>query len=484
MHGRAWAAGSRGPFLLCIASFGRWCYDACRCEAPGSRGNDGAAVYEGVYKGKGRGAMRFLGWSMVPVVVIVTSASPAAATNGHQLSAIGAYQQGMAGAVTAAPYDATTAIANPAGMAMIGSRTDFSFELFAPDREVSFEGGGRTSGGSGSYLVPAIGWTAPVSSRGDWYFGGGMYGVSGMGVDYDAVSAPFMAGMLGWNPGSSVAHLWSQYQFWKMAPTIAWKGRTLAVGVAVNLDYQAIGFKQVYTGTAGGADVRYGMDLSEMQGAMGYGATVGLIYSPAPSFSIGINYASKQDFSEFKWRLAAGDIDLQAAGGPVNAEGTFTMDLDFPQQASIGIAVRPVRRLLWTADAKWVNFSDTYDSVTVSGGFSGGLREIELDFGWDDVAVYATALQLEITPNLVVRAGYNHSNAPIDRNDAGEVENNLIFPAIVESRAAAGFTYRFGSSWELTMACLKAAREEMKGESGTVISLEETAVDVEVSYRF
>ncbi|HLE40730.1 MAG TPA: aromatic hydrocarbon degradation protein, partial [Nitrospirota bacterium] len=131
---------------------------------------------------------------LVFFLIILSSLGPTTtyATNGHQLSAVGAYQEGMAGATTAAPYDSSTSISNPAGMAMIGNRTDFSFMTFFPSRQTAFGlGGGTTEGGSGMYLVPAIGWTAPVNDRGDLFFGGGMYGVSGMGVDYDTVSAPF-----------------------------------------------------------------------------------------------------------------------------------------------------------------------------------------------------------------------------------------------------------------------------------------------------
>ncbi len=408
------------------------------------------------------------------------------ATNGHQLSAFGAYQQGMGGAVTAAPYDATTAITNPAGMATIGSRTDFSVEMFFPDRRLSFEGGGSTDGGSGTYLVPAVGWTAPVNEKGALFFGGGMYGVSGMGVDYDTVSAPFMSMMLpGWDPGSSMAHLYSQYQFWKMAPTLAWKTEKLAVGLALDMDYQAFGFKNIFTGTAGGGAtaVKYGMDLSELQGAYGYGATIGFLYQPAPAFSVGVSYASKQNFTAFKWRLSDGDVDLTAGGGPKSRDGIYAMELDFPQQAALGIAVRPFRRLLWTADVKWINFSDTYDKVALKGNFTGA-NEVILHFGWDDVWVYATGLQLDVTPNLAIRAGFNYSTSPIDRADPQEIENNLVFPAIVRRHVSGGFTYRFGRNWEMTLAYMKAFKEEMTGESKTRISLEEQAADLEVSYRF
>lgn len=414
------------------------------------------------------------------VLLLLLFSTGSFATNGHQLSAIGAYQQGMAGAVTAAPYDASTAITNPAGMAMIGSRTDFSFQGFFPRRRMSFvSGGGTTSGGSNFYLVPAIGWTAPVNYEGDLFFGGGMYGVSGMGVDYDAISAPIIAGMLGW-AGGAKAEIWSQYQFWKMAPTLAWTNGTVAVGLALNLDYQAFGFKNMFTEVGGTA--KTGMDLSEVQGAVGGGATIGFIYRPVPAFAAGLSYASKQFFSDFEWRLSEGDIDLAAMGGPTNQDGRYTMNLNFPQQAAFGIAVRPFRTVLWTADVKWINYSDTYDKVKLEGNFT-GTDEIELEFGWRDIWVYATALQLDVTPKLSLRAGFNYSMSPIEEED---VDNNLAFPAIVKRRASGGFTYRLGRNWELTVAYMKAFNEVLisSSGSGTVISLDESAGDFELSYRF
>lgn len=406
------------------------------------------------------------------VIFSISISTTTYATNGHQLSAIGAYQQGMAGATTAAPYDASTAISNPAGMAMIGNRTDFSFQTFFPHRELSFDNGGDTAGGSNWYLVPAIGWTAPIDDRNDWFFGGGMYGVSGMGVDYDTVPAPSFGG------SGTEAHIWSQYQFWKMAPTLSYRSGGLAVGIALNFDYQAFGFESYYTGTTGGTNVKSGMDLSEMQGALGYGATVGLIYQIVPEFTVGVSYSSKQNFGNFKWRLSAGDISL---GSVSSQDGIYTMDLDFPQQAAFGIAVRLGRPVLWTADVKWINYSDSYDIVKLKGNFSGGVTEIPMSFGWDDVWVYATGLQIDVTPNFVIRAGYNYSNSPINKED---VENNLAFPAIVQQRVAGGFTYRLGRHWELTMAYMKAFKEELTGMSGTKISLEEQAADFEISYRF
>ena len=58
----------------------------------------------------------------------------------------------------------------------------------------------------------------------------------------------------------------------------------------------------------GGTQAKIGMDLSEIQSAVGAGATVGFIYHPAPAFAMGASYTSRQFFTDFTWRLAAGDV--------------------------------------------------------------------------------------------------------------------------------------------------------------------------------
>ena len=139
-------------------------------------------------------------------------ASMAHATNGYQLTGIGSHQESLAGAVTANPGSAMTAITNPAGMARIGKRADFSMELFMPDRFVDFtaQGGEKRESAATEYGVPALGWTAPVDDEGgDVYFGGGMYGTSGLGADY---------GLTDMGPGM-LFEGYSSIQFWQMAPT-------------------------------------------------------------------------------------------------------------------------------------------------------------------------------------------------------------------------------------------------------------------------
>ena len=124
--------------------------------------------------------------SVAAAIAVCAFPLVANATNGYQLIGVGAYQKSLGGAVTANPGSAMTAVSNPAGAARVGSRADFSMEAFMPKRSVDFSaiGGANADSSSELYGVPAIGWTAPVSDGSDTYFGGGMYGTSGMGVDY------------------------------------------------------------------------------------------------------------------------------------------------------------------------------------------------------------------------------------------------------------------------------------------------------------
>ncbi|HEX9801820.1 MAG TPA: outer membrane protein transport protein, partial [Gammaproteobacteria bacterium] len=233
--------------------------------------------------------------------VLAAAALPlsAFATNGYQLIGVGAYQKSLAGAVTAAPGSAMTAVSNPAGMARIGSRADFSMEAFMPERSVDFGAMGGSSADSAVnlYGVPAIGWAAPTSEGSDVYFGGGMFGTSGMGVDYAVTGmAPgyytdptdpntFQGDPLNWTGYSNIS-------FWQMAPGFAWNvDERLSVGATLNIDYQSVAFKQRVVSDNG--DVMQNFDLSRGASGFGLGFSAGLLYDLSKQVTLGFNYKSK-----------------------------------------------------------------------------------------------------------------------------------------------------------------------------------------------
>jgi long-chain fatty acid transport protein len=481
------------------------------------------------------------------VLVALALAAPAWATNGYQIIGIGQNQKSMGGAVTAAPMDAMTAITNPAGMARIGSRADFSIEAFMPKRNVDFDktaGGDDESGGTELYGIPALGWTAPAFNRDDTYFGGGMYGTAGLGVDYGEVNimpGSSLDGMLSMIPGGSSCvdgtgasvscsdinfdgH--SAIQFWKMAPTVAWNINDQAsVGFALNLDYQSISITQRFSNVPfwlnGGTfqidptcdtnpigcvigQNTINFDLGRPTSQLGYGFTIGGLYDATDWLTLGAMYSSKQSFDDAEFRVGTGDV--QNFNGATGKAGTYKMDLDFPQQAALGIAVKPIEQLLVAFDAKWIDWSSTHDEVDFSGPSKsfdsngdgvGDKSSTTLDFGWDDQYVYALGIQYAVNEKFNVRTGYNYGKSPVQEED---VFNNLVFPAVVERHWTVGGDYQFGSHWGLGVTYMKAFKETVKGkgdvpkqmaaitpfdkDSNTEISLEETSVGMQVSYRF
>jgi long-chain fatty acid transport protein len=426
------------------------------------------------------------------LVTAVTTAllSPvvAMATNGYQLIGVGSYQKSLAGAVTANPGSAMAAVSNPAGAARVGARADFSMEAFMPDRSVDFlsMGGDTADSAVEMYGVPAIGWTAPTSDGSNLYFGGGMYGTSGMGVDY---APTVMSVGMDMAPGGGDDIYWDGYSniaFWQMAPVLAWNvDEKLSLGGSLNIDYQSVAFKQRVmqdTDDDGVGDfVVNNFDLSRSASGFGLGLSLGLLYDLTDNLTIGASYKSKQEFSDLEYQLAAGDITNM--GTPLPA-GTYKLDLDFPQQAAVGVAFRPTSQWTISADLKWINWSQTMDKLAVNG--PPGIK-VNMDPGWKDQTVYALGVAYAVNEKVNLRAGYNFASTPFDED---KVSSNLILPAIVESHYTLGADFRLNNRWDLGFHYMVVPEKTMTAPAtdamapGAEISLSETSFGANIGYRF
>lgn len=411
------------------------------------------------------------------ILAAVTAAAfaapiPVFATNGYQLIGVGAYQKSLAGAVTANPGSAMTAVSNPAGAARVGGRADFSMEMFMPERDVDFSATGGRVGSSAvdMYGVPSLGWTAPVSEGSNVYFGGGMYGTSGMGVDYAATA--LMPGM-NWDGYSNIA-------FWQMAPTLAWNhSDALSFGVALNIDYQSVAFKQRVMDDGG--NVISNFDLSRAAAGFGYGLSLGVLYDINDRLTVGASYKSKQEFAALEYNLAQGDITHPDMGAL--PAGTYTLDLDFPQQAAVGVTWRATEVIAVSADVKWIDWSSTMGKLAVQGPAGA----MPMDPGWKDQTVYAVGLAYALNERTNLRAGYNYAAAPFG---SAEVSRNLILPALTETHYTLGMDYRFNSRWELALHYMYAPEVTLTAPMtdpsapGATISLKETSFGANIGYRF
>lgn len=421
-------------------------------------------------------------------------ASPAVfATNGYQLTGIGAYQKSLGGAVTAKPGSAMTAITNPAGMAKIGNRADFSLEMFMPERYVDFTaiGGEKNNSKSENYGVPALGWTAPVEEGSDIYFGGGIYGTSGMGTDYPETqfAAP---GVLG--PDAVYFEGYSSIQFWQMAPTIAWKhDDKLTLGVSLNIDYQSVAFKQAFradTDASGSGDqLATNFDLSRTAQAFGLGLSLGALYDVNDKLTVGASYKSKQNFSDLEYQLSEGAImdftgqmmiqGCDVPGGKICPSGTYSMSLDFPAMYAVGLAYDMNDKLSLSFDIKLIEWSSTISQLTIKG--PNGERII-LPAGWEDQTIFALGAEYFVNEKFTLRAGYNHADMPFDE---AYTDSNYILPAVTQSHIAFGGDYKINKHWGIGFHGSKAHDETLVSpNTGSKIGLGITTFGINLGYTF
>ncbi|MDH4228176.1 MAG: outer membrane protein transport protein [Nitrospirota bacterium] len=453
------------------------------------------------------------------LAALMGSAAPVWATNGYQLTGVGQMQKSMGGAVTAAPMDTMTAISNPAGMARVGQRADFSMEAFMPVRSVDFAAlnapgtlNTSTEGGSELYGIPSVGWVANAFGRDNYYFGGGMFATSGMGVDYEQITLQSAAssGL----PNDITFNGYSSIAFWKMAPTLAWnQNDSTSIGLSLNVDYQSLTFREKLgqvpfwdappgPSTITQRDVNF--DLGRPTSQLGVGFTVGVLRDIGDTVTVGFNYASKQEFGDGEFRVGAGDLAI--FNGAVGLPGVYKLGVDYPQQAAVGVAVKPSNRVLVDLDVKWINWSATHDQVSLKGPANsfdtngdgiGDASATQLAFGWDNQVIYALGVQFVATEDLKLRAGFNYGKSPIGRED---VMNNLIFPAIAEKHLMIGADYQLGEHWGIGGTFMKAFKNSVTGvgdvpagfqfgtpfmaDSNMKISLEETSLGLLLDYKF
>ena len=387
----------------------------------------------------------------VGAAVALGFSAGALATDGYQLIGIGQYAVGMAGAVVAAPDDPlSAAMSNPAGLALLTPQAAFSAEIFNPTRSTNF-GFGETGSSSNVYGVPAIGWVAPAFAK-NWVFGGGVYGTSGLGVNYLQPNTPF-----------GTIQAYSSITFMQMAPSVAWKvNDRLAVGASLNLAAEqgsfqqtASGFQNFYPDTPGG------LNLASPSWAYGVGATLGVLYKVNDMVTLGATYKSPIAFTSMTWQETS-ELGSNPNGSPVTGgPGQYSGHLNYPQQVALGIAIRPIPQWLISVEGQWINWRATMNTFNIYGPWS-GQSSVGLPMHWSNQWVANIGTQYDVNNWLQVRAGYTYGSNPISNTDTG---SNLIFPAVVENAVTVGSTQKLGMGWKLTEAYMHEFSNTISGTS-------------------
>ncbi len=399
---------------------------------------------------------RILGIAVGATLAMGLSAS-AFATDGYQLIGIGQYAMGMAGAVVAAPDDPlSAAMSNPAGLALLTPQAAFSAEIFNPVRKTNL-GFGEIGSHTNVYGIPAIGWVAPAFAK-NWVFGGGVYGTSGLGVNYLQ-----NLGSMGYAQASS------SINFMQMAPSVAWKvNNHLAVGASLNIAAEQASFQQTFTEYfptglqapyPSAVPVTGGLNLASPSWAYGVGATLGVLYKVNDMVTLGATYKSPIIFTPLTWQAGT----QNGPGGVTGNAGQYSGHLNYPQQIALGLAIRPIPQWLISVEGQWINWAATMNNFTIYGPWN-GQSSVALPMHWSNQWVANFGTQYDVNNWLQVRAGYTWGSNPISNNT---IASNLIFPAIVQNAITFGATQKLGMGWKLTEAYMHEFSNTNTGPAGS-----------------
>lgn len=381
------------------------------------------------------------------VVSMITAglvASPLAyATNGYLPIGYGAKNEAMGGASVALPLDSIAAANNPAGMVMVGERSDVGLIWFRPTRSAEITGNGAGLNGSydgngkRNFFIPSFGYNHMMDAKTS--LGVSVYGNGGMNTQYN--TSPFAGGFGGSQPiGINLEQLF-------IAPTWAKKVTdNSAIGVALNLAYQRFSatgiepFKGMSSNPS--AVTNNGTDTSS-----GYGLHIGLTAQTSPSVTVGVTYQSKTKMGKFS-----------KYSGLFAEQGGF----DIPSNFGMGIAVKATPETTVAFDIQQTNYSDVA-SVHNSNAAGGPLGANNgAGFGWQDVTAFKLGVSHAYNSSFTVRAGYNYGTQPIPDT---QTFFNTLAPGIVQRHLTLGGTWKLANSGEVSVAYIHAFKKTVYGSN-------------------
>ncbi|WP_345993016.1 porin [Sulfurimonas sp. HSL-1716] len=346
------------------------------------------------------------------------------ATNGATLIGEGAKTRGMAGTGIGMSHGAESALVNPALITSVeGTEISFGGTLFMPKVSNTNNLGGPDSSANSAAdmnVIPEVSLASKVNDN--FYWGIGMWGTGGMGVDYrtTAVAAS----------GGTQMQMVTNLQIMQFGVPLAYKNNGLSVAVTPIIQYGSldINYENPNTSVIVGAGVAQDLE---------FGYSIGLAYEMS-GLTVGAVYKSQIDM-EYKGVLST-------AVTPFN--GGYTNDkLSTPAEIGIG------------ASYKFGESTVAVDYKQIKWSSAKGYE----DFEWDDQNVISVGYEYA-TDDWSARIGYNYSKSPISEKSAtftnsvnlsGPVINtfNLLgFPAIVQSHIAVGGTYNFSKTTSLDLA--------------------------------
>jgi len=225
--------------------------------------------------------------------------------------------------------------------------------------------------------------------------------------------------------------------------------------------------------------------------------TLGAILTPASWTDATFRAQMEQGFG-VPATLPAADAFNAAFGGlaqqlAVTQKMDTQIDVDLPQQAGIGIEVKPAKRITLGLDFTWIDFSDAFErfAARIDGGGSNGDGSNTViekflglnpngdsftfaqDFSWKDQYIIAVGGAWEATDDLTLRLGYNHATNAITSEHA-----TPLFPAFGFKTVAGGLSYDVGEHTKLSFAWEHAFDTRLKSKGNNKVDSQYSNADL------
>jgi long-chain fatty acid transport protein len=379
------------------------------------------------------------------------------------------------------------------------SATGSTWASIGSGREGSADGTGFLDGSAdgnetNNFLIPEFGYNKML--RPDLSLGISVVAHGGMNTDYSG--GQLDQGVCQGGPPTGVpvnllcgpGNLGVDLAQLVFAPTLAYKlSPGQSVGVAPLIAYQRFKAYGVQAFAPISSDPA-NLSNRGYDDAWGAGLRIGYYGRLTPTVAVGAAYATKIAMQEFdKYR------------GLFAEKGGF----DIPENYGFGIAVNATSRLTIAADYVRINYSKvasvgnpsnqpnctpTFPAGPGVGPDCLGASGSSIGFGWQDVNVIKLGVEYQWDHRLMLRAGYNHGDNPIQARD---VTFNILAPGVVQDHVTAGFTYTLQGGSEITMAYMHAFKKSVSGPAnnpyfpvgGTeTITLSENSLGIAWGRRF
>ena len=393
------------------------------------------------------------------IILSICTASFVFATNGDNMIGLGPESRALGGTGIAMGMGADSVFKNPAwlvdskGLQGMFGATIFMPTITAKVTNPLMGNGAEVESSADTFMIPEIAVTDHITDN--LSYGFGMFGVSGMGVDYR-----------GENPATGTASMRTNLQYMRFVPSLSYAMGDLRIGIGATIAYGSLDISAIApdaTDNPATATQRGG-GVSE---DFGFGFQVGLGYHINNNISIGLYYQSEVE-TEYD-----NVYDF-------NSDGTYDLlKLSQPTEYGIGIAyvdgnfaiTADYRKILWSE-------ADGYDN-----------------FGWADQDVFAIGTAYTMG-DLVLRAGYNYAESPLKdlatlapTATPSAINNNIFFnmlgfPAFSDTHYTIGLGYQINEKMGIDVAYVYAPDVTITSPMGIEVSNEQNSLSFAFKYKF